>query len=85
MAGRQNYTGYCQRLVTRDLSQANRILDSSQRARILNRADAQLARDVPVIPLFQVPVAFAVRSTVQSVVFHPTDSTWKAENWWLER
>ena len=83
--GAQNYTGYCQRLVTRDLSQANRILDSGQRARVLNRADAQLAQDVPVIPLFQVPEVFAVRSTIRNVVFHPTDLTWNAENWWLER
>lgn len=83
--GSQNYTGYCQRLVTSDLSQANRTLDAGQRTRVLNRADAQLARDVPVIPLFQVPVVFAVRSTIRNVVFHPSESTWNAENWWLER
>ncbi len=52
--GDQNYTGYCQRLVTADLDQAERILDADQQARVLNRADAQLARDVPVIPLYQI-------------------------------
>ena len=49
----QNYTGYCQRLVTADLDQADRILDERRRARVLNRADRGLASDVPTIPLFQ--------------------------------
>ena len=43
----QNYTGYCQRLVTADLDQADRILDEGQRARVLNRIDRRLAKDVP--------------------------------------
>jgi peptide/nickel transport system substrate-binding protein len=83
--GRQNYTGYCQRLVTADLDQADRILDSRQRARVLNRADAQMAKDVPVIPLFQVPVIAGVRSTIRNFVVNSIDPTWKAENWWLDR
>jgi hypothetical protein len=40
--GAENYTGYCQRLVTRDLASADRILDPAQRARVLNQ-------DVPAI------------------------------------
>ena len=43
--------------MTRDLDQAGRILDEEEQARVLNRADAQMARDVPVIPLYQVPAA----------------------------
>ena len=43
-AGAYNFTGYCQRLVTRDLDQANRILDERQQARVLNRADRQMAQ-----------------------------------------
>jgi peptide/nickel transport system substrate-binding protein len=81
--GRQNYAGYCQRLVTRDLDQSERILDERKRARVLNRADAQLARDVPVIPLFQVPLVAGVRSNIRNYVPHSTDPTWNAENWWL--
>jgi peptide/nickel transport system substrate-binding protein len=83
--GQQNYTGYCQRLVTADLDQAERILDERQRARVLNRADAQMAKDVPVIPLFQVPVIAGVRSTIRNYVVHSTNPTWNAENWWLDR
>jgi ABC-type transport system substrate-binding protein len=81
----QNDTGYCQRLVTRDLNQAELILSAAERARVLNRADAQLARDVPVIPLFQIPFVIAVRSTIRGFVVHPSNPTWNAENWWLER
>jgi peptide/nickel transport system substrate-binding protein len=85
--GPLNYTGYCQRLVTADLDQAQRILDADQQARVVNRADAQLARDVPVIPLYQQPVWAAVRSGVRGYVVFPTvlDALHGAENWWLER
>lgn len=82
--GSQNFTGYCQRLVTRDLDQADRILDARQQARVMNRADAQMARDMPVLPLFQIPLASAVRNTVKNFAqsLNPLTS---AENWWLER
>jgi peptide/nickel transport system substrate-binding protein len=84
--GPRNLTGYCQRLVARDLDQASRILDEERRARVLNRADAQLARDVPVIPLFQPPLAAYVRSNLHnSVDRSPVVAPWNAENWWLER
>ena len=53
--GSQNYMGYCQRLVTSDLDQSDKILDAGRRARVLNRADARIAQDVPTIPLFEVP------------------------------
>ncbi len=83
--GSENQIGYCQRLVTRDLNQAALILSATERARVLNRADMQLARDVPVIPLFQLPFVIAVRSTIRGFVWHPGNLTWNAENWWLER
>jgi ABC-type transport system substrate-binding protein len=83
--GSQNYTGYCQRLVTADLDQADRILDARHRARVLNRVDRRLAKDVPVIPLYQVPFVVAYRNTVRNVVASPNNLFWNAENWWLDR
>jgi peptide/nickel transport system substrate-binding protein len=84
--GPGNYMGYCQRLVTRDLDQADRIFDQADRTRVLNRADAQIAKDVPTIPLFEVPSVTAVRSTVRGLGrTNFFDPTWKGENWWLER
>ena len=84
--GEQNYTGYCQRLVTADLDQAERILDADQQARVLNRADVQMARDVPVIPLYQQTQSVALRSTVRNFGLSPNTQLvplWNAENWWL--
>jgi peptide/nickel transport system substrate-binding protein len=80
-----NFTGYCQRLVTRDLDQADRILDADQRARILDRADRQLARDVPVLPLYQAPFVLAVRTALRSVVPSSGLALWNAEDWWLAK
>jgi peptide/nickel transport system substrate-binding protein len=82
--GQLNFTGYCQRLVTRDLEQSTRILDAERRARALNRADAQMAGDVPVIPLYAVPIYVAARSKMRGVIpSFPPQMAWNAENWWL--
>ena len=83
--GAFNYTGYCQRLVTADLNQADRILDAEQRARVLNRADRRLAKDVPVIPLYQPPGLIVFRTTIRNVVAGSCDELANAENWWLDR
>jgi peptide/nickel transport system substrate-binding protein len=84
--GPGNVAGYCQRLVTADLDQARRILDPFQQARVLNRADARLARDVPVIPLYELPFVAALHSTVRGFALSavPTELL-DPENWWLER
>jgi peptide/nickel transport system substrate-binding protein len=84
--GAQNYSGYCQRLVTRDLDQARRILDAKRLEVVLNRADRQLANDVPVIPLVERPVMAAFDTSVRGVnlktgAWNPFQS---AENWWLD-
>ena len=81
----QNFTGYCQRLVTADLDQADRILDPSQRARVLNRVDRRLALDVPIIPLYQFLVTSAHRAHVRAFALVPNNLLWNAENWWLDR
>jgi peptide/nickel transport system substrate-binding protein len=80
-----NWTGYCQRRVARDLNRARRIFDGEQQARLLNRADAQLARDVPVIPLFQPPIAVYVNSNLRNYFDRFPYHRWNAESWWLER
>jgi peptide/nickel transport system substrate-binding protein len=82
--GALNYTGYCQRLVTRDLEQANLILDANQQARVLNRADRQMAQDVPALPLFQIPLPAAYRTTIHNYVLSHNPLT-TSDTWWLER
>ena len=83
--GSANYTGYCQRLVSSDLDQADRIVDATQRGRVLERADRQLAKDVPVIPLYQIPWVYAFKDTIRNVVPSPDNLFWNAEDWWLDR
>ena len=80
-----NVMRYCQRLATADLDQADRIFDAGQRARVLNRADARMAKDVPVIPLYNAPTYAAVRSNVRGYVPSFPFALWRAENLWLER
>jgi ABC-type transport system substrate-binding protein len=82
--GEFNVGHYCQRLVTRDLDQADRILDASDQARVLNRADAQMAKDVPVLPLYQLSFPAAVMEHVRNVSLSPFNPLWSAENWWLD-
>jgi peptide/nickel transport system substrate-binding protein len=80
-----NFSGYCDRLITRDFNQIWGILDLTRRVQRLNGIDARLASAVPWIPLFQVPHFVALRRNVEGVVINPGDPTWNAENWWLER
>lgn len=86
--GPDNYTGYCQRLTTSDLDQANRIFDADKRALVLNRADRRIAKDAPIIPLYVLPQNVALRSTLKNFRWALNASVnplWNAENWWLER
>ena len=80
-----NFSGYCQRLVTEELDESERILDEKQRARVLNRVDRQLAKDVPVIPLYPFVFSSARSGAVRGYVLHPSSPLWNAEDWWLER
>jgi peptide/nickel transport system substrate-binding protein len=81
----QNFTGYCQRLVTAHLNQAARTLDEGAQARVLNRADRGLARDVPIIPLYQPIFTAAYDTSARNFAFVPWSPFWNAENWWLDR
>ena len=84
--GDQNLTGYCNRLVTRDLVRATRTIDDRRRVRLLNRVDVRLAKAVPLIPLFQGKGLFALKASVRGVVPNGVGSwTWNAEDWWLDR
>ena len=78
----QNWAGYCSRLVMRYVQQVDLIVDPQQRARVLNAADAKLARAVPVVqPVLRAPI----RDTVRGVVPGGTqlNFTQNSEDWWL--
>ena len=83
-----NVTGYCDPLVTKTFVQSQLIVDVEQRARALNRADRQMARDVPALPLFQDVSTTAVKGIrFRGFVFNGTSEggLWNSEDWWLER
>jgi peptide/nickel transport system substrate-binding protein len=86
--GPSNFTGYCDRLVTQEFVQSQLIVDAEQRARSLNRADRQMAKHVPALPLFQVPSTTAfkgirLRGLAPNATFEGI--LWNSEDWWLER
>jgi peptide/nickel transport system substrate-binding protein len=78
-----NLSGYCSRQTNRDLLQADLSLDERQRARVLHAADAKLAVDVPVIPLYTLPSTVAHRTSLRGVVPHRLGPHWNAGSWWL--
>ena len=81
----QNFTGYCSRLTMRDVQQAARILDPSLRALALNAADRKLVRDVPLLPLYQSVVRYAVKSAFRGGELGgpPGNPFEHSEDWWL--
>jgi peptide/nickel transport system substrate-binding protein len=81
--GSQNWTGYCQRLVTREIDEAGRILEAEQYIRALHRLDARVALDVPLIPLYHRPFIGAARTAVRGYTSHATNPFIGAEDWWL--
>ena len=84
--GSQNRTGYCQRLVDRDMTEASRIFDADLRADVVNRADAAVAIDVPLLPLFQNPLLGAARANLRGYTATGSVNPFVgAENWWLAR
>jgi peptide/nickel transport system substrate-binding protein len=81
-----NYMDYCDRLVTRDLIQATRIVVASRRAELLNGIDERLAKAVPIIPLYQPSGFWAFKATLRGIVPNaPGGFAWNSEDWWLDR
>jgi len=85
--GSQNRIGYCNRQVNRELLDSNLALDPTARAALLNQADAQLAKDLPAIPLFEKPAFVAFKSKLHGVGVNDTDEgwLWNVGDWWLSR
>jgi peptide/nickel transport system substrate-binding protein len=82
-----NWTGFCSRLIMRDVQQVDRIVDPRQRARVLNAADAKLVNAVPVLPLFEPIARLGLKTRVRGFVGGGAPANWvqNSEDWWLER
>jgi len=81
-----NFAGYCSRLTMRDVQQVDRVVDPSQRARLLNGLDLKLVRDVPILPLFQPAQQAALKKTLKGWMPGGTvGNVEQNEDWWLKR
>jgi peptide/nickel transport system substrate-binding protein len=62
--GMQNYTGHCNPEADELLLETRREVDPDERARIMNEAGQLLANDIPILPLYQLPVVLAFNTNV---------------------
>ena len=84
--GEPNWTGYASGWSRPISTRPSASSMGSNRLASLNRADRQLARDVPVIPLYQWVAWAAHGSDLQGFVVFPSvvDALSNAEDWWLD-
>jgi len=82
--GESNNTTYCNRAVTKLLNATDRTLNAKKRAALFVQANALMAKDVPVIPLYAVPVIY-VHKNAAKALGAPNPSlwgpTWNAHLW----
>jgi peptide/nickel transport system substrate-binding protein len=81
--GGSNWKNYNNAIVTRDLKASDAALNPTARIKFVNAADAQMAKDVPTIPLYQKPTYFVFKSKLKGLVDNPTlqGPTWNTEAW----
>jgi peptide/nickel transport system substrate-binding protein len=81
--GAVNWSHYCDQKVTALLNQANASgLDPARQTELYEEADALMADDIPVIPLYDRPWPLFRKATLLGVVNHPDgDFTWNIQNW----
>ncbi len=82
--GEQNYTGHCNEEASELMEQTNFTTDPEERAALMNEAGALLAQDLPILPLYQLPVVVASHSnTVTGLQVNTTQwgLVWNITEW----
>jgi peptide/nickel transport system substrate-binding protein len=81
--GGSNWKAYSNAKVTNLLKASDAALDPKARIKFVNAADAQMAKDVPTIPLYQKPTYFVFKTSLKGLVDNPTlqGPTWNTEAW----
>jgi len=79
-----NWTGYCNRTVDRLLKRVQTTLSYSGQAALTNQALAQMGKDVPVIPMYQLPTYLIHRRNIHGLKENPTSAgpLWNVEFWY---
>lgn len=83
--GDQNYGDYCNEEATRLMEEGKTTIDDAERARLYNEADALIAEDVPLLPLWQYPAPYYFSDQVHNLINNPSQfgPTWNAAEWWI--
>jgi glutathione transport system substrate-binding protein len=81
--GELNYMKYCNRKATKALNTTAQTLDPAARAKLLDKADAIMANDIPSIPMFVRPEFFIRNVKVKGPLANPTltGDTWNVNVW----
>jgi peptide/nickel transport system substrate-binding protein len=84
--GNSNFSQYCNEDVGPLLLEADREFDPQRKSALVNQADAQLALDLPALPLYQKPTFLAYSSEVNGMVDNPSKDSpaWNIVDWWVE-
>ncbi|HJS49660.1 MAG TPA: hypothetical protein VJ745_05005, partial [Gaiellaceae bacterium] len=84
--GDQNYGNYCSPKATAAFNAATREFDVAKRHALLNRGDAQLAVDLPSIPLYTRPKFVVSTGGLTGAVLNTTSegTPWNVGVWQLK-
>jgi peptide/nickel transport system substrate-binding protein len=82
--GGQNYTAWCNQKATTLLEQMNRSFDYATQAKLMNQVNAEMAKDLNTIPLYQRPTALVYRKTIHGTKENPTTEgpVWNVNTWY---
>ena len=82
--GDQNDGAYCNRALTKVLDTVSQTLEASERARLINDAEAKyMVKDIPSIPMFARPLFVIHANKVKGPAVNPTQegSPWNVSQW----
>lgn len=84
--GDQNYGNYCNAKSDAAFDAATREFDTARRNALLNRGDAQLATDVPSIPLYARPKFVVTAAGLRGPLLNATSegTPWNVSSWQLK-
>ena len=84
--GYQNYGNYCNAKATAAFNAATREFNVAKRNALLNQGDAQLAEDLPSIPLYNRPKFVITAANLTGPILNPTGegAPWNVTTWQLK-
>jgi len=86
IGGGSNWKGYNSVKVTNLLKASDAELDPTKRAALVNKADANMALNLPTLPLVQKPTFLVYKTKIQGIRNNPTlqGPTDNMQDWWLQ-